>query len=107
MTNTILEPHLRGHPITYNHYFTDNVQQMKIQNRKKRLSKILDNFLGTDMSQGRTFYNGAGFSVPGLLNALTEGTTADMDRYACSEAIDCMRAYYKVRRNRPVLRTGA
>ena len=33
-----LEPHQRGHPITYNHYFTDNVQKAKAQHRKDSLS---------------------------------------------------------------------
>ena len=31
-----------------------------------------------------------------LLKALNQRTEADMDRYACSEAVDCMEAYYKV-----------
>jgi hypothetical protein len=29
MVASILEPHQQGHPITYNHYFTDNVQKPK------------------------------------------------------------------------------
>lgn len=36
------------------------------------------------------------FDVRALLESLTHSTAADMDRYACSEAIDCMKAYYKV-----------
>lgn len=31
-----------------------------------------------------------------LLDALTKQTEENMDRYACSEAVDCMEAYYKV-----------
>ena len=34
-----------------------------------------------------------------LLRALAPPNEADMDRYACSLAIDCMEAYYKVRRS--------
>jgi hypothetical protein len=32
-----------------------------------------------------------------LLDALMEHNDPDMNRYACSEALDCMEAYYKVR----------
>lgn len=28
MTITVLAPHQRGHPITYNHYLTDNIQSL-------------------------------------------------------------------------------
>ena len=92
---SILEPHRTGHPITYNHYFTENVQKLRIENQKKNLAARLDSFLGTDMEGSNKLYQGRGFDVRKLLTSLTEDTIADMDRYACSEAIDCMRAYYK------------
>jgi hypothetical protein len=34
-----------------------------------------------------------------LLEALMEHNNPDMNRYACSEALDCMQAYYKVRKS--------
>ena len=34
--------------------------------------------------------------VSSLVGALTSRNEADMDRYACSEVLDCMEAYYKV-----------
>ncbi len=40
--------------------------------------------------------NHQGFYTGELLEALNHRTEADMDRYACSEAVDCMEAYYKV-----------
>lgn len=34
--------------------------------------------------------------MPSLLSALTSSTEADIDRYACSEILDYIEAYYKV-----------
>lgn len=97
MVTTILEPHKQGHPITYNHYFTNNIQKTKAQHRKNSLSKRLGSFFGKNIEQGETQVSECSFDLASLLGHLNQGTEADMDRYACSEAIDCMRAYYKVR----------
>ena len=37
----ILEPHKSGHPITYNHYLTDNVQKAQAARRKRQLERVL------------------------------------------------------------------
>lgn len=94
--NVLLEPHRTGHPITYNHYLTDNIQNLRQGHQKKILSKKLDQFFGTNCNQGETMCKERTFDVRALLESLTHSTAADMDRYACSEAIDCMKAYYKV-----------
>lgn len=94
----VLEPHQTGHPITYNHYLTENIQKLRQGHQKRILSKKLDRFFGTNCDQGKTYCQDKSFDVRSLLDSLTYSTTADMDRYACSEAIDCMSAYYKVRR---------
>jgi hypothetical protein len=93
----LLEPHQTGHSVTYNHYLTENIQKLRQGHRKKILSKKLDLFFGTNCNQGKTYCEEKSFDVKTLLDSLTLSTTADMDRYACSEVIDCMRAYYKVR----------
>lgn len=94
--DSILEPHKRGHPITYNHYFTDNIQKAKAQHRKDTLTEQLESFFGVDIKRGDTKVKDRSFDVKSLLDHLGQGTETDMDRYACSEAIDCMQAYYKV-----------
>lgn len=93
----ILAPHQAGHPITYNHYFTDNLQKLRQKRRRDHISQKLDNFFGANMEDGRTFIENRSFDVKSLLNSLTESPLSDMDRFACSEAIDGMMAYYKVR----------
>ena len=67
----ILRPYQKGHAITYNHYFTETVQKAREDHVKKVQTRRVSTF--------------------GKLDA-----DADMDRYACSEAVDCMQAYYKV-----------
>ncbi|KAK3935517.1 hypothetical protein QBC46DRAFT_346536 [Diplogelasinospora grovesii] len=79
----ILEPHISGHPITYNHYLTDNVQKERFRS-----------FFGKDeLLEGATNYR---FDMQDFLDALTAHTEPDMDTYSCSMAIDMIEAYYKV-----------
>ena len=92
----ILLPHQTGHPITYNHYLTENIQRSRAEHQKKQMARKLDDFFGTDHEKGKIRCDARSIDVVSLLNSITCNSIADMDRYACSEAIDCMRAYYKV-----------
>ncbi|KAF9882884.1 hypothetical protein FE257_004921 [Aspergillus nanangensis] len=69
-TMELLVPHQKGHPITYNHYFTETLQKIRSDRREGELTKTLQQFFGR--------------SEP------------DMLRFASIEALDCMLAYYKV-----------
>ncbi len=40
----ILEPHILGHPITYNHYLTDNIQKVQAQRTRRRMEERLISF---------------------------------------------------------------
>ncbi|KAH7072271.1 P-loop containing nucleoside triphosphate hydrolase protein [Paraphoma chrysanthemicola] len=97
-TTDLLRPHQQGHPITYNHYFTETVQQVKRDRNRAELTRIiqdvfkvtsLDPFPSSPFQQMMIDYRP-------LLEALMEHNNPDMNRYACSEALDCMQAYYKV-----------
>jgi GTPase SAR1 family protein len=96
MVSSILEPHQRGHLITYNHYFTDNVQKAKAQHQKDTLTRQLKASSGAKSKGGVWPVDGA-FDLQSIVDSLNQSTEADMDRHACSEAIRCMEAYYKVR----------
>lgn len=87
----ILEPHSSGHPITYNHYLTDNVQKAQAQRRKRDLRAALQRFFGQLFKVDHYYFN-----PETLLSQLVETTVANMDRYATYNAIDVMEAYYKV-----------
>lgn len=96
MVTSVLEPHQRGHPITYNHYFTDNIQKVKAQHRKNLLAGKLWSFFGKKIDDKESHVSPRPFDLKNLLEALSHEKEEGMDRYACSEAIDCMQAYYKV-----------
>lgn len=94
--DTVLAPHRQGHPITYNHDLVENIEKMKGDHQRRFLAKKLDDFFGTNSSTGMTFCQSKSFDVKILLNSITQTKISNMDRYACSEVIDCMKAYYKV-----------
>ncbi|KAK4134804.1 dynamin family protein [Trichocladium antarcticum] len=93
-TDEILEPYISGHPITYNHYLTDNVQKAQARRARERIRGILDSFFRTAvLNRGIATHT---FDMPALLNTLAAHTEPDMDTYSCSMAVDMMEAYYKV-----------
>ncbi|KAK3176687.1 hypothetical protein OEA41_008012 [Lepraria neglecta] len=95
----ILRPHQQGHPITYNHYFTETVQKARQAHEKKRQARQLNAFFKIRPEAGPSFVTSpTGFNTGDLLNTLNQSTEADMDRHAYSEAVDCMEAYYKARK---------
>jgi GTP-binding protein EngB required for normal cell division len=90
----LLKPHDTGHPITYNHYLTENVQKAQSKRRAQEIKKTLESVLGRD-------YTTVGvveipINVNTLINVLVSKTEANMDIYASSTATDFMEAYYKV-----------
>ena len=98
----ILLPHTHGHPITYNHYFTETVQAIRQQRQEKEIAKRLGSLFREDpryLNSSCTVaeLNGGNIKMSDLMSALTTRKEADMDKYACSEILLCMEAYYKVR----------
>ena len=76
----ILEPHLSGHPITYNHYLTENVQKAQAARHRGELEKRLKSFFKKDeLSQGAT--NDL-FDMRSLLDTLVSYTEPDMDKFS-------------------------
>jgi GTP-binding protein EngB required for normal cell division len=90
----LLQPHDTGHPITYNHYLTDNVQKMQADRRMRGIKKTLEQFFGDDYTNLGTVK--LSVNVENLTKLIATKTEADMDNYASSTATDFMEAYYKV-----------
>jgi GTPase SAR1 family protein len=91
----VLKPHQRGHPITYNHYLTDNIQKARADHWGKLVEAELSEFFHIDLSSTNTHYR-QNFDVRGLVATLKSiNTETNMERHACSEAVACMQAYYK------------
>ncbi|KAI1144905.1 P-loop containing nucleoside triphosphate hydrolase protein [Nemania diffusa] len=89
----ILHPHLSGHPITYNHYLTENFQKKQDERRRLDMEHRLTQFFGSEFPCGAETHT---FTLKSLINSLMSSSELDMDVYSCSAAIDMMEAYYKV-----------
>jgi hypothetical protein len=90
----ILDPHLSGHPITYNHYLTDNVQKAQADRRRRQMEQRMKSFFNSDrIPSGMANHK---FDMHSLLDDLATNIEPDMDTYSCSMAVDTMEAYYKV-----------
>jgi hypothetical protein len=90
----LLEPHDTGHPITYNHYLTDNVQKAQSKRRAEEIKESLKGALGKDYNESGVRYVQIDVNV--LTDTLVSKIEADMNNYASSTATDFMEAYYKV-----------
>ncbi|KAL8410370.1 hypothetical protein RB596_000180 [Gaeumannomyces avenae] len=93
-TTKLLNPHQQGHPITYNHYFTETLQKVRREREKNEQERILCRFFGVDSLES-CFLHGD-YDLGHLADSLAESGKPDMARFAASEALDCLNAYYKV-----------
>ena len=92
----LLNPHHKGHPITYNHYLTDQVQEAQSERRRRTYSaKMREAYGAKCFDVNQQMYISAGTQTT-LLDALVESHETDMERHAASSAADYMQAYYKV-----------
>ena len=92
----LLNPHHEGHPITLNHYLTDNVHKAQADRRRRSLEKAFEECLGIDnfkqIEDGRHII----YHPPRLFALLKQRTEVDMERYGSELAVDYMLAYYNV-----------
>ncbi|KAI2471102.1 P-loop containing nucleoside triphosphate hydrolase protein [Annulohypoxylon bovei var. microspora] len=86
--NEVLRPHEDRHPITYNHYLTENVQKTRTSRIRARLERAL--------KEPGVLAKMSPLTINGFLDALIDHTEADMETASSSDAIDWMEAYYKV-----------
>ncbi|KAI9146758.1 Interferon-induced GTP-binding protein Mx3 [Paramyrothecium foliicola] len=88
----LLEPHTNGHPITYNHYLTENIQKAQQARHEAKLKEVFDKFIDTRSNKQCEME----FVPAQLFSAVKKATEPDMGNYAAMNAIDTMEAYYKV-----------
>ncbi|KAB8214697.1 P-loop containing nucleoside triphosphate hydrolase protein [Aspergillus novoparasiticus] len=94
-TSELLQPHQQGHPITYNHYFTENLQKARREAWGDGLSTIICNFFGVSSLEA-TSLDGPSYNLRHLRDSILQSTESSMSRFAATEALECMLAYYKV-----------
>ncbi|KAI9830934.1 MAG: hypothetical protein M1819_005317 [Sarea resinae] len=82
-------------PITYNHYFTDNIQNSRQEGLKKQIGRSVKKAIQTDYN-GAFHVSNSAVEIENLLASLQRQVNVDMDDQACSEAVTGLRAYYKV-----------
>ncbi|KAK8122958.1 Interferon-induced GTP-binding protein Mx [Apiospora sp. TS-2023a] len=97
MAHQLLVPLEDFHPMTQNHYLTENVQKAKKERREFSIEDSVISFLGENrITQG--CFNGS-FQVDQLIKHIVDGIELmepNMDKYAANLATDMVEAYYKV-----------
>jgi energy-coupling factor transporter ATP-binding protein EcfA2 len=92
----LLRSHQKGHPITYNHYFTENLYKIRQERMTKNITEAVAHFFDVQ-STGGDYIRKHNLDLTPLITALTPSSEPDMDRAACVEALDSMLAYYEVK----------
>ena len=85
------------HPITYNHYYIETLQQLRLTHRAEELTKQLQSFFEKHLN----LHGGSNFyicreNIANLARSLSAGNLKDMDSFACSELLDSLHSFYKV-----------
>lgn len=88
----------RQQPITYNHYYTDNVQQAHRDTTREVIKKAMKE-VSIEEYNGKMHISNNGVDANKLLGALHRRVVVDMDEQACAEALAALAAYYKVIRS--------
>jgi hypothetical protein len=83
-------------PITYNHYYTDNIQKSRQEFLRKSIEKSMTEAKEYER-KGKHYINDDVVDSHKLLAALQRQINVDMDKQACEEALTGLDAYYKVR----------
>ena len=95
-TTELLKPHQKSHPITYNQDFSESLQDLRNERNRNEYSNIVQQFFGVSSLQASHYCN-RNHDLRQLVTNLVQRIEPDMNRFACSEALDCMEAYYTVK----------
>ncbi|MCJ1391566.1 hypothetical protein MMC18_004430 [Xylographa bjoerkii] len=82
-------------PITYNHYYTDNVQKARQDSTRKLIRKAMNDATAQDWN-GKLHVSNNTVDAEKLLASLQSRIVVNMDGQACAEALAGLQAYYKV-----------
>ena len=85
----------RQQPITYNHYYTDNIQNARQEVMRKMIRKAMDQSKEQDWN-GKLHVSNNTVDAGKLLASLQKHVIVNMEGQACAEALAGLEAYYKV-----------
>ncbi|KAH8742896.1 dynamin family protein [Diaporthe sp. PMI_573] len=92
----LITPYQKGHPITYNHYFTETIQNVRHRRMEEEVSRRLSALYGVQQITSLEELPARKVKITNLVTALSRRNETDMNFYASSEILDCMMAFYKV-----------
>jgi len=97
-TTELLSAHKDSHPITYNHYFTETLQNLRRERMEREIEKIVTGFfrLGAGTLTSSNHLSTASWPLKDLVISLAGSNQPNMGGFAAQEALDCLLAYYKV-----------
>ncbi|KDN69483.1 putative interferon-induced GTP-binding protein Mx2 [Colletotrichum sublineola] len=85
----------RRQPITYNHYFTDNVHKARDDFQKRAVQAALQDAIQEDW-HGTFHISNNPDDISRISSVLQNRVVVNMDNRACQEGFEGMEAYYKV-----------
>ncbi|PVH91396.1 dynamin family protein [Periconia macrospinosa] len=92
----IIEDH-RGHPINYNHYYTDIVKKCRLERERGLLATALEDTTTHSHLPGcNSNHTSAEINVDTVIDTFARGSEADMEVHSSEEALDRLHAIYKV-----------
>lgn len=95
-TTQVLANHVSGHPITYNHYLTDQVRKIQAERREKNLEAMMERIYGENWKTIGSTLSKYGPNPTVVFDNLRHLAEVDMESYASSLAVDYAEAYFKV-----------
>lgn len=85
----------QAQPITYNHYYTDNIQNARADTAQKQLQTSVDEAISHDSKKNLRVSN-TSLDLQKLSSSLKTRVVVDMTQQACEESLAALDAYYKV-----------
>ncbi|KAG4430258.1 hypothetical protein IFR05_014254 [Cadophora sp. M221] len=82
-------------PITYNHYYTDNIQNAREDSLREQIQKVIRGAVEDDFN-GKFHVSNTPMDAERLFSSLEKRVIVNMDAQACVEAVGGLKAYYKV-----------
>jgi hypothetical protein len=82
-------------PQTYNHYYTDTIQNARLESTRNMLKNAMQEVSNQDWN-GKLHISNNSVDSHRLLTSLQNRITVNMDEQACEEALAGLKAYYKV-----------
>lgn len=89
---------LASYPINYNHYYTDTINKRRQERQKEVLTKCIEaaSTRNAVESFDGTVANTTNIDTEQVIASFHRDNNADMEKFACEEALDCLFAIYKV-----------